>query len=906
VSDLPGGTLTFLFTDVEGSTRLWEQEPEAMGDAMALHDALFEETVERHAGVVVRPRGEGDSRFAVFRRASDSVAAASEFQQRMHDERWPLSVPLRVRAALHTGEAALRDGDYYGSAVNRCARLRGLAHGGQTLVSETTAQLVWEQLPGGVTLRDLGEHALKGLTRPERVFQLVTPGVPHDFPPLLSPVRRLTNLPSQTTTFVGRRHEIDTIRQRLLDPEVRLVTLIGPGGAGKTRLGLAVAEEVLDDFLDGVFFVPLANIQEPDLLIPTIAKAIGVHETPGELVDDTLRHYVRDKTLLIVLDNFDHLLDTAPLLVDLLSGCPQLKIMATSRETLHIRGNQEFSVPPLSLPDLNRLPPLDRLLEYEAIRLFRERARDIKADFELTSENAAIVAEICHRLDGLPLAIELAAARIRLFPPQTLLARLDSRLSLLTGGLRDLPAHQQTLRGTIAWSHDLLTPHEKALFRRLSVFVGGFTFDAAEAVVQLPGNDTSAPDDDGLSTLDVLNGLDSLVSKSLLHQLELAVSFDEPRFRMLETIREFGREQLESHGDRDARRETEALRLQHALFYLTLAEAAESALIGPDQGEWLERLGFEHANLRAAIEWSLAMNDAETGLRLTGALWPFWHVRGYFAEGRRWLERVLALGGNARWRAKALSGAGTMAWSQGDFAQAVDFHSEALALYEELGHKPGIAFALNSLGVQTEAQGESDRAVELYRQSLDLYRELGDELGIADALNNLGAAAWDQEDLDRAEDFYAESLDLRRKFGDHQRVADTLYNLGDIAYYRHDYRHATDLYQESLILRRSLRARWGVALCLAALAAVASVEGHLERAARLCGAAEGLFEETGISLDPSDRSRFEEVAELLRAKMGESAYASIWTEGQRMPEHEAIEYGLAAGDVVPEMAAIER
>lgn len=875
-----------------------------MAAAMVRHDALFESIVERHGGAVVRPRGEGDSRFAVFERAGGAAAAIAEFQQAMFSEQWPTSTTLRVRAALHTGEAALRDGDYYGSTVNRCARLRALAQGGQTLLSQTTTQLIWENLPAGVTCLDLGEHTLKDLTRPERVYQLVIPGVPSEFPPLQNITVRPINLPIPATTFVGRERQIDAVCRRLLDPTVRLVTLIGPGGAGKTRLAMHVAEDAVGTFTDGVYFVWLSSIQEPALLIPTIAMTLGVREVSGEQVADTLHNFLRGKNMLLVLDNFDHVVDAAPELVQLLSACPLLKILVTSRVTLHIRGNQEISVPPLDLPNLRRLPPAERLAEIEAVRLFVERARDIQPDFELTDDNAADVAAIVDRLDGLPLAIELAAARIRLFSPHTLLARLDRRLPLLTGGAIDLPERQQTLRGTIAWSYDLLDERERQLFRRLSVFAGGFTLEAAEAVA---GAHSVAVDSVGIGSgggevgalqvdepafeLDVLNVLDSLVSQSLVRPARMPAGSSEARFRMLETIREFGLEQLAMEG------ETGSVSRMHAMFFLQLAEAAEPALKGPEQATWLDRLRVEHGNLRAALEWSIGANEPNGAARLAGALWPFWAVRGYFSEGRQWMDRVLGLGADDQWQVKVLTGAGSMAWSQGDFAKAEECHGEALELNRRLGDTSGIAFSLNNLGVQAEALGDRGRAIALYQESLELHRQLGNELGIAYALNNLGALAWEESDFDEAARLFEESLAIRRKLGDHQRVADGLYNLGEIAYAQQDYARATSLYQESLALRRSLGSRWGAALGLAALAAVAAMQGRLERAAKLGGAAEALFQETGLSLDLSERSRFDQTMGMLRQAMGDSAFERRWMEGRSMSEDAAIEFGLVADDL---------
>ncbi|HEX2187131.1 MAG TPA: AAA family ATPase, partial [Chloroflexota bacterium] len=510
MAELPSGTVTFLLTDIEGSTALWERDPEAMRVALARHDALMTAGIEAHSGVVVKSRGEGDSVFGVFARASDAVAAAIDLQRVLQAEAWPTEAPLRVRMALHTGEAELRAGDYYGVAVNRCARLRAAEHGGQILLSGATRDLLERELPAGVGLRDLGEHRLTALRRPERVFQVVIPGLPADFPPLRSLDTLTNNLPRQLTSFIGREAEIELARSRLLREDVHLLTLTGPGGTGKTRMALHLARLVADYFPDGVVFVALAPVQDPRLVASAIAQELGLQEAGNRPLQESLKDWLRDKRLLLVLDNFEHILAAAPLVADLLATCPRLKVLVTSRAVLHLTGEHQFSVPPLRLPDRAPLPPLERLSRYEAVHLFIDRAQSVKADFAVTSENAPAVAEICHRLDGLPLAIELAAAWIRLLSPQAMLARLERRLPLLTGGARDLPARQQTLRGAIAWSYDLLDEPEQRLFRRLAIFVGGCTLEAAEAVAGSP--------DSGELELGVLDGLGLLAEHSLLRQ----------------------------------------------------------------------------------------------------------------------------------------------------------------------------------------------------------------------------------------------------------------------------------------------------------------------------------------------------------------------------------------------------
>ena len=565
---LPAGTVTFLFTDIEGSTARWEQHPEAMRVALARHDALLQEGIATHGGVVLTERGEGDSFFALFARPSDALAAACALQHALAAEPWPEAVaPIRVRMALHTGEAGMRERrDYRGTAVNRCARLRAVAHGGQVLLSGATYELVRELLPPEVSLRDLGAHRLKDLTRPERVFQLLHPNLPADFLPLKSLDTQRHNLPVQPTALIGREREVATVRECLLEPETRLLTLTGPGGTGKTRLALQVSAEVLEAFPDGVFFVNLAPISDPALVLPTIAQTLGVTEAGSQPLRDTLHAFLHDKQLLLLLDNFEQVVEAASMLSELLAACALVRMLVTSRAALHLRAERLYAVPPLALPETTPLPPLAMLTQYEAVRLFIERAQDVKSDFAVTNETAPAVAEICVRLDGLPLAIELAAPRVRLFTPQALLTRLSHRLGVLTGGAQDLPARQRTLRATIDWSYSLLSEEEQRLFARLSVFAGGRTLDAIEAICNPDG------------MLDVLGGVESLLEKSLLGQTEIE---GETRFTLLETLHEYARERLE------ASVEAEAMRRAHAAYFLALAKEAEPALKGPEQAAWL-------------------------------------------------------------------------------------------------------------------------------------------------------------------------------------------------------------------------------------------------------------------------------------------------------------------------------
>jgi len=530
VASPPTGTLTFLFTDIEGSTGLWENNALAMQAALARHDEILRSAIEERGGYVFKTVG--DAFCAVFPTAPDALEAALEIQRRLLSSEWEQTGPLRVRMALHTGAAEERDGDYFGPPLNRVARLLSAAHGGQVLLSLPTQELVRDQLPTQTSLRDLGEHRLKDLFRPERVFQLLAPELPSEFPPLRTLEAYRNNLPLQPTPLVGREKEVSEVCDLMRGEATRLLTLTGPGGIGKTRLALQAAADLLDDFPDGTFFVPLATLSEVELLLPAVAETLGVRETAEQPLDESLKDYLSERRMFLVLDNFEQVLEAAPAVTELLAGAPGLKVLATSRAPLGLYGEHVFPVPPLTLPDLERPPPLERLTQYEAVGLFVERAKAVKPDFKITNESAPAVAEICVRLDGLPLAIELAAARIKMLPPRAMLQRLTSRLKLLTGGARDLPERQRTLRATIEWSHTLLDEGEQLLFGRLAVFSGGRTLEAIEAICDAEGD----------LPVEAFDGVSSLLDKSLLRQEEGPDG--EPRFVMLETVHEFAREKL--------------------------------------------------------------------------------------------------------------------------------------------------------------------------------------------------------------------------------------------------------------------------------------------------------------------------------------------------------------------------
>jgi predicted ATPase/class 3 adenylate cyclase len=812
-SALPGGTLAFLFTDIEGSSALWEREGAAM------ERAIMRQTIDAYGGHVFKIVG--DAFYAVFTTAADALDAVLAAQRALTAESWGPIGPIRVRAALHVGAAQQRDGDYFGQPLNRVARLCAASHGGQVLLSLAAQELVRDTLPKGAALRDLGEHRLKDLSRPERVFQVVAPDLPSDFPALRSLDSYRHNLPAQATALIGREAEVAAVCEQLRRADTHLLTLTGTGGTGKTRLALQAAAELLDDFRDGVFFAPLASIRDPQLVAAAIAQALGIKEAGDQPLLDLLKAYLRGKQTLLLLDNFEHLAAAAPLVAELLVTAPHLKALVTSRETLHLYGEREYSVPPLSLPDLRRLPPIERLTQYEAVRLFIERAQAVRPDFAVTTENAPAVAEICARLDGLPLAIELAAARSKLFPPKALLARLDKRLQLLTGGPRDLPARQQTLRGAIEWSYDLLDAAEQAIFARLGVFVGGCTLAAAEAVL----NDDGRSDSQVaifIRSDAVLNGLASLIDKSLIKQVESIG--DETRFVMLETIQEYALERLEMSG------EAEVLRDRHLAYELALAEAADPELPGPKQMTWLNRLEAELDNLRAALQWSVE-NDVEAGLRLAAALRGFWGIRGFAGEGREWLSQLLlqpTAQAPALTRAKALLAYAFLSQRQGALTLARQLAEESLALYRALGDREGIASSLLTLGSVTAGLGDYAAGRSLLEQSVALLRELGLRPGLALALTTLGAIVSDR-DAAQGRLVLEESLAIGRSLGDQIGVGHNLIALGRLALRQGDDTTAQRWLEESLAINRRL-GNQVAAYSLVALGELAFHRGEYDQA----------------------------------------------------------------------------
>jgi len=837
---------------------------------------------------------------------------------------------------LHTAELMPTAGDYVGLDVHRAARICSAGHGGQTLVSEAVKRAVGDSLPPNTLLEDLGEHRLKDIVVPERMYQVTAPDLPSAFPPLRTVVPRPTNIPIQRGALFGREREITTVRRLLLRDDVGLVTLTGTGGAGKTSLAMRVAGQLINHFEHGAFLVALAPIDDPSLVSRAIVQVLGIHESASRSHLDSIKETVQTRQILLVLDNFEQVLDAAMVVTELLESCPRLKILVTSRSPLQLRGEREVPILPLALPDPATSQPIAALRQNPAVALFIERAGAVQPDFELTAENARTVADICVRLDGLPLALELAAARIKHLPARSMLARLrdsrrDARLAVLFQGPRDLPQRHQTLRAAIAWSYDLLSEAEQDLFRQLSVFVGGWTIEAVEAVVSSPALVALGAE------ANVTNLLASLVDKNLVYQEEDAAG--EVRFGMLETIREFAMVDLA------AKAEEAVTRRAHARFYLELAEQADRELRGPRQMEWVARVVTEYDNLRAALTWCLGEEkEREWAAQLASSLWQFWELRALYREGGEWLARILAADGSLSTaaRAKLLAASGILARHMNGHLTR-PWLEESADLFEQLGDRAGVAWALSHLGMVAQYEGDNDRAISVLTLSVAIYRALGDRWGLGTALVNLGCALKTQRKFQQSKPPLEEGLSHRRALGDTWGIARTLgflahtmRELGDldrvavlcdealplcrqldspyattlvlesmahVAEARGDVDRAVELLHECLVLRHIAGSAPTVAAAVQRLAVVAVRRGALEHATRLFAAAEAVLSAASLAMSTAGRAPFEPELASLRATLGPDRFEAAWAAGSALTIDQVIEEVLA--DVAPTVSDMD-
>jgi predicted ATPase/class 3 adenylate cyclase len=922
-TDLPSGTVTFLFTDIEGSTRLWQQHPKTMPIALARHHALLQESFERNNGYVFQITG--DAFCAAFATATDALNAAIKAQRALRDEPWGEISLLKVRMAVHTGPAEVKAGDYtsgeYGSGLtlSHTARLLSAGHGGQILLTLAAAELVQDYLSEDVTLRDMGAPRLKDLVRAGTIYQAVIPDLMSDFPPLKTVDVSPNNLPLQLTSFIGREEEISQVKELLT--QSRMLTMIGAGGSGKTRLALQVAAGILDTYPDGVWLVELASLTDPTLVLQTISAVLGIREQTGQPSLKAVVDFVCGKEILLLMDNCEHLIEVCAQIADnLLHACPNVSLIATSRERLDIEGEHIFYVPSLELPSLVPTSSLKEIAQSEAVRLLHERAVAIQPSFEINIINSYAVTQICHRLDGIPLAIELAAARFRMLSPEQIASRLDDRFRLLTTGSRTALPRHQTLSALIDWSHDLLSEEERVLFRRLSVFSGGWTLDAAEQVGS--SGDSFEP---RIETEEVLELLDSLASKSLVIVDE---QDGDTRYGMLKTIRAYSLTRM-----REASEE-EQVRRAHLNYFLKLAEMSEPELLGDERAHWDRRLELEQDNLRGALAWALTEKsttiDAESGSLVAGTMFMYWYMHGYLNEGRRWLDLALArFQGRTMARAKALSGSGTLAWQQGDYTDASICFDESIQLWRELGIDDGLAEAQHFSGHLEFDQRNYDLAKELFAESLDYYQQVGDTQRILTLMSDIGLVAYHLGDYASAQKSFEEALLRWRERGNQESVADVLNRLGDLArvdgrydlarsYYeeslelfrtmnaklgiasglhklgqvsRHQGRdeRARELFRESLILQQETGNKQGIIECIAGIAGLELVKEEFERAVVLFGATEALLDALGAPLAPADRVVREGDLELLKNQLDTRIYSTAWAKGYAMTQDQAIE-----------------
>ena len=809
---LPTGTVTFLFSDIEKSTRRWEQDPVLMNTVLLKHDEILRNAIEECDGYVFKTVG--DAFCAAFHTAIDGVSAAIHAQLEIQSTVWRTPDPLRVRIGIHTGEAVERNGDYYGQPVNRTARLESAAHGGQVLLSLVTAELSRDSFEPEVSLIDLGEHRLKDLTRFEHVYQLSHPALPKQFPSLNTLDLHPNNLPIQPTLLVGRRSEIDFVMSQFINKKTRLVTLVGIGGIGKTRLALQLAADLVDQYKDGAFFVDFSNTRKPDLVSTEIARALSISIGPDENPADAAVRFLEKKALLLVLDNFEQILDAAKLVTRIQAICPHVHCVVTSREPLRLRGEIVFHVAPLSLPE--RPDPAsnypDQLSQYDAVQLFINRILGVKPGFTVNNENAPTLAEICLKLEGIPLAIELAAARAKILSLDGILLKLRSRLGFLTKGLRDLPGRQQTLRATIEWSYGLLNEDEKKLFQHLSIFRGGFTVDAVEAICA-----------DEFSE-EVFDLLESLADKNLVRLHE---DRGDVRFSLMETIGEYA---TEVHRDNERR---DYIRIQHAEYYTNLCKQLERKLDDThDYTDYINTIKEELSNIREAKEFLSERNLPKPLLKLVGGLWQFWHVWGLVDEGRNWLRAAMEIGkgSDGDSLAKALFADGVLAIDAGEYGEAEQHLEHGLRMFLEFGNRKMEAESNHYLGWAHYRLGHLQMANHYFNKSSIIAENLNDEILVAKNYNALGLISRRHDDDVEAERYFQESLIIFRRHEEKRLEANVTCNLGLIYGGTGEIKKAIANLRSAKATSEELGLRNTICICLYNLGYYNAKQGSVEEA----------------------------------------------------------------------------
>ena len=821
---IPSGIVTFLFTDIEGSTKLSQEFPDLLPDALKKHNEILRNAVESNNGFVFKTVG--DAYCCAFEKAEDALNAAVEAQINLANEKWGEAV-IKIRIGIHSGNAEWNGNDYMGYiTLARVARVMSAAYGDQILVSNDAFVLCLEgsktlrknekekeSLSLGdfeaneISFRDLGERRMKDIIKPIRLFQIVGKGLREDFPPLKTLDARPNNLPTQLTNFIGRENEIKHVKELLKDN--RLLTIAGAGGAGKTRFSLQIGADLIDDFANGVWLVELAAESDPFLLPQSFMESLDIKEQQGKTPEQTLTDYLKDKEILILLDNCEHLIEACAVLAEsLLLQCPKLKILATSREALNFTGEQTYRILPLSHPDPNLNNTPEQLTRYESVRLFIERALAVNPKFRVTNENAPALAEVCSRLDGIPLAIELAAARVKVLSIEKIFERLDDRFNLLTGGKRTALPRQQTLRALIDWSYDLLSKEEKILWSRLSVFSGGWTLEAAEEVCS----------DDKINKYEILDLLSQLTEKSV-------IIYDESkeRYRILESIRQYGIEKLtDEYG----------IYLRHLDFFVELSKKALPELNNENGKSWIDIIDDDHNNFISSIEWSVSNENSDKGADLAAALLNYWNTTGNYSTGIRLIQNILQSSGSIdkSTKVKIILRLGVFKRYHGDFEQAKKYSEESLIISKEIGDKKGIAESINSLGNISNYQGDLEQAMKYYKESLAIFKEIGDKIGIAGSIQNLGMIMRNLGDYEQAKKLYEESLAMGKEIGDKNRIADSINNLGYVAVIQGDFEQAKKYLEESLDIRIETGDKRGTAISLNNLGMISFDQEEFEQA----------------------------------------------------------------------------
>lgn len=946
----PDGIVTFLFTDIEGSIKLAQQFPDTLPLALKRHHEILDKSIETHNGYVFEIIG--DAFCAAFNSPLDAINSACEIQKNIKTEKWGEAI-IKIRIGINTGEAKFNGKGYTGyMALSRTQRVMSVAYGEQILISQITYDHIRDLNTKDISFIDMGERRLKDLVRSEHIYQAAADYLQRDFPPLETIDTQPNNLPIQVTSFIGREKEISDVKALLL--KTPILSLLGSGGTGKTRISIQIGAEMIDNFVNGVWFIELSTLSDSSLVVQEIASAFNLRESGNRKIIDILLDYLKDKELLLIIDTCEHLIVECARVIDMLiRKSSKLKILTTSREALRISGETVYRVPSLKVPEIKLKHTVESISEFESVRLFIDRASTAKSDFSVTTANASFIAQICNNLDGIPFALELAAARVCSLSVDKIAERLDDRFRLLTGGSRTALPKQQTLHAMIDWSYDLLNEQEKALLARMSVFAGGCTLESGEEVCS--GN--------GIEDFEVLDLMSSLVDKSLISFVE-----ENGRYGQLETVRQYGSEKLTES------REEREYRMKHFIHFYSLAEEAEPQLSGQGQVKWLNRIENEHNNLRVAVGWSMESNELEEkGLRFVTDLKQFWLIRGYYSEGKRFIINMIKKGNiETKLKGEALSVAGKLSVSMGDYKEAKLMFEEALTIFREvrddksiadsftnlasiafylgkfdeaqiqleqaitiyrkidnkrciadslnhlglissyrgdidkarknfedsiiisneIGYKLGVANSLNNLGQLAGNQGEYTEAKKCFEESINIFREIRYKLGVANSLNNLGAVELDQREYTEASIYFEEALTIYREIADKRGISNSLGNLGWIAYNIKQYQESQEYFENAISIYLELGDKSDIARCLEGIGNLNLIKGLLHAATKLYGSCQILRETVGNPIYPNEKELYDKTITDLRSQLGDEEFEKAWNEGRSMTLEQAVEMVL--------------